>query len=105
MPVPWPIIDKNAVNLIAVAEGRGYNYSFHWVVEVIIFGPGIRKKQLPGFMRKLPVQPLKKISFCKVLLRSWLQVLIFPGNQTLYFEKADWKFMVNVLGGQEVMSK
>ena len=28
MPVPWPIIDKNAVNLIAVAEGRGYNYSF-----------------------------------------------------------------------------
>lgn len=98
MPVPWSTINKNAVNLIAVAEGKGYNYSFSLGDRNYYLWARYKEEAAPGFYAETAGTASEKEILMQGVAAKLVTSSDFPEVQTLYFVKGNWKFMLDVLG-------
>jgi hypothetical protein len=97
MLVPWPTINKDAVNLIAVAHEKGYNFSFSLGDGSYYLWARYKEEAPPEFYAETAGTASEKGITVQGVAAKLITSSDFPGYQIVYFEKDGWKFMISVL--------
>lgn len=106
MPVPWPTINKDSVDLVAVAQGKGYNHSFSLNNRSYYLWARYKEDTTPGFYVETAGTASEKDITVQGVPAKLVTSSDFSGIKDLYFEKGDWKFWITTSGyGKDQLSE